>query len=504
MLKGKLIRPTKNILILSIFVMALLLLILNLLLPNSVKANDIILDSSIELSNEKYATIDTNKDEFILNNDVINNNNNNEENNIQSTINNIDNAIETEIISPNNAIDNINTSQNDNNDFSDLNKINFNDYSNSADNICISKEIFNVCWGYPNCEKQAVKKTNDKVTIYKDIYKGIDIQYIEFNDKLEENIILKIKNIENSFYIKYTLTELNAFQLNNKTIELRNKDNQSIYTITAPIMTDANKIESNAIFLEIVEQKEDKFLLKILCDEIWLSDKDRIYPVIIDPNYKDKEINSNLNYEGVYYSTVELKETSSSIYLNIEDMGSKTIKVSVYGFIEGKLFKNCTHKREYFVLNKDKYELYNTCNEEGYLYARLVFLGLPNQLIKVKWSPDYFPEEGVLIAEKGNCKDIPLGTITLPYFTQGEYYKGGDSSVYIDLSNLGNLNTPIIVKILGCDCLNGADGNKSYFHGYINFFTIYTGYKYELYNMIFEHQCLRMGLYINSPQGNII
>jgi len=122
MLKEKLTRSTKNILILSVFVMALLLLTLNLLIPNSVKANDIVPSASIELSNEKnitdeeYNNINTINEDFILNNDVINNNNNNEENNIQNSINNIDNEIKNEIISPNNAIENINTFQNKNND----------------------------------------------------------------------------------------------------------------------------------------------------------------------------------------------------------------------------------------------------------------------------------------------------------------------------------------------------------------------------------------------------
>ena len=214
-------------------------------------------------------------------------------------------------------------------------------------------------------------------------------------------------------------------------------------------MTDFNKIESNDIFLDIVEQQEDKFLIKISCDDIWLSDEARVYPVIIDPNYKDKEINSYLN-------------------------------------------------------NKGKYELYNTCNEEGYSHVRLVFFGLPNQLIKVKWSPDYFPEEGVLVAGKGNCKDINLGTITLPYWIQGDYYKGDDSSVYIDLSNSGNFNIPITVKIFGCNCLNGEDSNKSYFHGYIDSFYIYTGYKYELYNKVFEDGCSSVCLKISSSKDNIV
>ena len=149
MLKEKLTISTKKILIPAVFVMVLLLSIFNLVLPNSVKANDIVSDISsvsLELSdinNENSSIVDNNKEEFILNNNDKNNDKNEE----------------TDLVENNNNISATNEY------FSDFNKIKFNDYSNSEDIISLSKGIFNVYWGYPNCEKQAIEKTNDKVTI---------------------------------------------------------------------------------------------------------------------------------------------------------------------------------------------------------------------------------------------------------------------------------------------------------------------------------------------------
>lgn len=149
--------------------------------------------------------------------------------------------------------------------------------SNKSDAVVISD---------PQREGDDVYLSLDKTvsdTMYYNAFNNVDLQYLITPIGVKENIILKNKLAQNVFNIEYKYTNLDAVLVNSKTIQLKNADGEIVYTISAPIMTDASGNISTDITLEIVEEKSNHLTVKLTADEQWLKSTSRAYPVYIDP-----------------------------------------------------------------------------------------------------------------------------------------------------------------------------------------------------------------------------
>ena len=131
-----------------------------------------------------------------------------------------------------------------------------------------------------------LKKLTHEMT-YRDALPNIDVQYLISSSRVKENIILKSKDAQKKFTANYQIDSLTAKQKDEQTIELYEKtDTQQekpVYTINAPVMTDANGVISTAIALRIAAQESEVLQIEIAPDEAWLNDPVRAYPVIVDP-----------------------------------------------------------------------------------------------------------------------------------------------------------------------------------------------------------------------------
>lgn len=119
--------------------------------------------------------------------------------------------------------------------------------------------------------------------IYEDVFSGVDLQYIVGSNKIKENIIIKNKSAQNTFTVNYNIGELEAKVLDERTINLVAGEN-TVYTITAPYMYDANGTISNDITLNVNKNKNGKLRVVITADSEWLTDESRNYPIVIDPS----------------------------------------------------------------------------------------------------------------------------------------------------------------------------------------------------------------------------
>ena len=131
-----------------------------------------------------------------------------------------------------------------------------------------------------------LKKLNSELR-YSDAYPNVDVQYLLSSSTVKENIILKSKEAQKQFTSTYQIDELVPKQTDKQTIELYEKadteQKNPLFTIKAPVMSDAKGQISDAITLEILKQESDTLQIAIHTDEAWLNDEARAYPVTIDP-----------------------------------------------------------------------------------------------------------------------------------------------------------------------------------------------------------------------------
>lgn len=131
-----------------------------------------------------------------------------------------------------------------------------------------------------------LKKLSNEL-VYSNAYPNVDVQYLISSSSVKENIILKSKDAQKQFTATYQIGTLVAKQVDKQTIELYEKadteQTESVFTIKAPMMSDAKGQISNAVTLEILKQQSGSLQIDIHSDETWLNDDSRAYPVTIDP-----------------------------------------------------------------------------------------------------------------------------------------------------------------------------------------------------------------------------
>ena len=105
---------------------------------------------------------------------------------------------------------------------------------------------------------------------YRNVFADTDLQYILSSVGIKENIILKSNSAPHSFTVQYRIGELTAEQESDKSILLKDGEGNTVYTIEAPVMTDAAGISSDNVTVQIRELKNKKMTVEITADQKWL------------------------------------------------------------------------------------------------------------------------------------------------------------------------------------------------------------------------------------------
>ena len=126
---------------------------------------------------------------------------------------------------------------------------------------------------------------------YKDIIPGLTLRNIVFDESVKEDIILSHYNGTNTYQF-FMETDLTAKIEENGSITFRDQQNEIIYTLPKPYMTDSNINPESAepqrsedVHFELKQEKKG-YTFKVVADESWLKDSARVYPVYIDPTTK--------------------------------------------------------------------------------------------------------------------------------------------------------------------------------------------------------------------------
>ena len=180
------------------------------------------------------------------------------------------------------------------------------------------KEIAgNAVYNTVDAKREFDSKNNSKI-VYKDITKGIDLEYKLELDRVKENIVVNQKSDSYEFLFDINIGKLNVRLSNNeKELELFDENNIVQFIIPAPYMFDSNGEFSNDVFYEIEEIESGKLTLSLKADKNWINDINRKLPVIVDPQvvvaygYDDENIKM---YAGTASDTSLLHKNNSYFY----------------------------------------------------------------------------------------------------------------------------------------------------------------------------------------------
>ncbi len=352
-----------------------------------------------------------------------------------------------------------------------------------------SNKEYSIEWGYKDCKKSNKTEIDDKHTKYSEVYEKVDLEYAVSDKHIKENIVLNSKEARKVFEIVYKIGDLTARQLDDKTVALMNQYEQTVFKISAPQMIDADDVASDALKLSIKHQCNGVLELELVCDNNWLDSEDRLYPVKIDPDYKDECFSVDVSSNSPFCTNYRRKDTSTSVFIDLRGSDFKeknVVMVAVYGRDAKGVEKNCTYKSPYYMLEAGKkYELYNTVAESGCCDVQIRFNGFIGQRIKGKWSPDYAPDPeciriGDMRGAKGNTADSEI--LVSEGVWSSVRTKGNNSSVYVNLEGAGVGTVKVsIFGVGGTMPLGNCTSDPS------GAYTLEFGKKYELYNNVKEH-----------------
>lgn len=136
--------------------------------------------------------------------------------------------------------------------------------------------------------------------IYNSIYNNVDVN-IEVKPKsVKETIILNNSDVPEQFVYFIQCKDLEATIYEDNTVHFYNNENE-IFTIPTPYMFDSSdNLENNYDINVEMEKYKDGYLYTITPDKKWLMSEERVYPVIIDPEFVStyRKVSTTYNSEN--------------------------------------------------------------------------------------------------------------------------------------------------------------------------------------------------------------
>lgn len=129
--------------------------------------------------------------------------------------------------------------------------------------------------------KQDLSKTYSEI-IYENIDTNTDVQYIISSNSVKENIIISEKaSLKDTYSFDIEKGDLIATLGEDKSVAFKNPQNETVFTIPAPVMTDAENNISYNIDVAVTNADKTVLTLTYTPSKEWLDNAQ--YPVVIDP-----------------------------------------------------------------------------------------------------------------------------------------------------------------------------------------------------------------------------
>ena len=138
--------------------------------------------------------------------------------------------------------------------------------------------------------------------IYEDAYGDyLDVRYTVAHQKVKEDLILNEKSDFTSYKVTYNINNIKGAyaELDGGEVTFCNGDGEPLFRAGAPVMYDSAGEISSDIQVSIIPGKKTVEVIYTPSSE-WLNDKDRVYPVTIDPSVKSSQYVSNIMDTSYY------------------------------------------------------------------------------------------------------------------------------------------------------------------------------------------------------------
>lgn len=128
-------------------------------------------------------------------------------------------------------------------------------------------------------------KDNVSTVRYSDVLGTADVEYLVTETGIKENIILDTVPSK-GYFVSFTFTSPGmTWNVNkDKSISFFNEKSEEVFTMQAPYMFDASGTVSEDVEVEVYRSREGN-IIKYTPSFEWLSDKNRVYPVTVDPSF---------------------------------------------------------------------------------------------------------------------------------------------------------------------------------------------------------------------------
>ena len=175
--------------------------------------------------------------------------------------------------------------------------------------------------------EEDLSKTVSEIT-YESVDENTDVQYVVSSGFVKENIIVNDKSsLKDTYSFDIEKGNLTAVLDDSNNLILKNEKKEVVFTIPAPVMTDANNAVSYDI--DVAVENADKSVLTLIYtpSKEWLTGNDRVFPVVIDPVIALPSENDVIIEDTVIYYTSDDLDSLNTNYVNspfgaIADVGS--------------------------------------------------------------------------------------------------------------------------------------------------------------------------------------
>lgn len=184
-----------------------------------------------------------------------------------------------------------------------------------------------------NDKRKALKNISSSAVRFRNILNNIDVEYLVISDKVKENIIINSASPVNQFIFNLSLSKLLPKLETDGSIGFYDSKNTNtiVFRMPAPFIYDASGAQTSKINVELINDKnKNSYVLALTPDADWINDKNRTYPVVIDP-----QIETSLDRTKIYDAFVSLFTPNQNYRETVLlDVGKSPINIVARSYIK--------------------------------------------------------------------------------------------------------------------------------------------------------------------------
>ncbi len=127
-------------------------------------------------------------------------------------------------------------------------------------------------------------EVKDNSLMYSGIWPGVDLEYVIMPGMLKENIIINSPDTRTSFQFELFSPELSAVEGTEGELNLVDNNDYKVLTFPTPFLMDSSpEPVVGSAYYNILSREGNKTVIEVSVDEVWLSQNELTYPLVLDP-----------------------------------------------------------------------------------------------------------------------------------------------------------------------------------------------------------------------------